>query len=54
MGASECGQTKAARVLMEHGASVAIKDNVIDMILNRASALTWLCSVGWSDGSLVG
>ena len=56
MGASECGQTEVARVLMEHGASVAIKDNVriIDMILNRVSALTWLCSVYRMVGRLFG
>ena len=55
MWASQYGQTEAARVLMEHGASVDIKHNV-RMILNRVSnsTLTWPCSVGWSDGCLVG
>ena len=58
MGASLYGQTEVARVLMEHGASVNIKDNVriIDMSLNCVSTctLTWLCFVVWSDCSLVG
>ena len=58
MVASLCGQTEVARALMDHGASVDIKDNVriMDMILNRVSmsTLTWPCSVGWSNCSLVG
>ena len=42
MWASQYGQTEVARVLMDHSASVDIKDNVriINMILNRVSTCT--------------